>query len=154
MPIIMNATEETQTFKVFGSWFTFKPSQQKLMDEDKARFIVEHRKEYGMVSLPAAFEEDANFAASEEGKKILSKAKEDGVSNYLASLREIIKNNQVHLRGDLAKANIQADPAAYATDAELKAMETLARYNRLEKDSHQEKIDQVKKLMKEVGPLK
>lgn len=150
MPIVFNATEEKQTFRAFGSWFTFNPNQTKQMNEDISRFIAENRKEHGMMVLPDEFE-DPEYKLTEEGKTKLANIKSAGIFNFLTAQRDIIKNNQVHLRKDLEMANIKTDPAVYATDSELKAMEYVAKYQKLDKDDAQEKIDKVKNLMKEVN---
>lgn len=150
MAFVYNATEEEQSFKAAGNWFTFKPKQIKNMNDDIATFIALNRKEHGVVVLPQEFE-DLDYKNSEEGKKVLEKMTAQGVDAYISGLRAIIANNQVSLRQDLEKANIKADPAAFASDGEIAAMRLVKKYNDKKKDMEQEKINEVANLMKEIG---
>jgi hypothetical protein len=54
------------------------------------------------------------------------------------------------MKQDLGKANIQADPAVFASKGELDAMRLVAKYQKTAEDTEQLKIDEVKKLMKNV----
>ncbi len=152
MPLVLNATKEVQSFKVHGAWFVLKPDQSKLMDEDKARFISMERKENGLAVLPAEFE-DPEYRATEEGKALLDRLKKEAVDSYVEFHRDIIRNNQISLRQDLAKANEKADPAIYASEGEVKAMELVAKYQEEKNDSEQKKIDRIKELMTQVGQV-
>lgn len=149
MPLVMNATQEDQSFKAFGKWFSFKPLQKKLMSEDMAMFISQQRRENGMVVLPADFE-DPSFELTEEGKAVLEKKKSEGIKNYVDHHRDIIYNNQVSLRKDLERQGNKVDPAVEISDGELKAMEIVARYQKQKEDSTQKKVDHVKSLLKDI----
>ena len=150
--LIMNCTNEEQSVKALGNWFTFKPGQIKSMNEDIAKFIGEMRKENGLMILPESCE-DVEYRNSEEGKAELEKIKEEGVNHYVRALRALIYNNQVSLRQDLERADIKVDPAVFASEGELKAMELVAKYQKHKDDADQKKIDRVKELVKQVGPI-
>lgn len=152
MALVYNATEELQSFKAAGNWFTFKPKQMKQMDDAIAHFIATERQEFGMVLLPEELS-DPEYKASPEGKELLEQKTEQGINSFVSALRQVIYNNQVSLRQDLQQANIQADPASFASDGELKAMELVAKYQRAKNDDEQKKIDKVKELMKTVGSV-
>lgn len=152
MGLILNATNEEQTVKVFGNYFTLKPKQIKNFQDNIASFMAKERAVNGLVQLPEAFE-DMEYRTTEEGKSVLENAEEKGIDNYVGALRERIFNNQVSLRQDLEKANQKIDPAALASAGELEAMRIVAKYERAKSDREQQKIDEVKKLMKDIGPV-
>ncbi len=74
----------------------------------------------------------------------------NALHEYLEKFRRVIYNNQVSMKQDLGKANIQADPAVFASKGELDAMRLVAKYQKTAEDTEQLKIDEVKKLMKNV----
>lgn len=152
MPYIYNCTDADVTTQVFGNWFKFKSGQIKWMDEHMVRFIEENRQETGLVGLPDTFE-DPGFKTTEEGEALLASAKEKGITRLVDFYREVIKNNQVSLRRDLARANEKVDPAVEASKGEIEAMRIVAKYQRLKEDTSQKRIDEVKTLLKDVGPL-
>lgn len=149
MGVIYNATRDEQTIRALGNWFTFKPGQIKVVNDNLATWISEHKKEHGLVALPQSFEEP-EFKLSEEGKSLLELAQKEGLANYLAFHRSVIANNQISLRRDLEQANIKADPAIYASDGEMDSMRIVARYAASEDDAAQKKAEEVKELMKKV----
>ena len=149
----MNCTNEEQTFKIVGNWFTFKPGQKKQMQDEIAHLIQTERKEFGMAVLPAQFEDpdyERNPETAEEAKQILAQLKDTAVNNYLAHHRAVIANNQISLRRDLEQANIKADPAVYASEGERASMAIVAKYMRSQKDAEQSKIEETKRLLKEI----
>ena len=148
MAFVYNATNEQQDIKIFGNWFSFKPGQIKALDDKLAHGLCVDKKEYGIVGLPAEFEE-LEYRNSEEGKAILEAKKEEGIANYINHLRSIVMNNQVSLRKDLAMANMQLDPAVLATKGEMKAVEMLAKYQRGKDDVAQKNAEKFKELLKE-----
>lgn len=151
MPIVWNPTQENIEVKVVGKWFSFKPGNKKVMQDGIAHFIATDRKETGLTVLPPEFEEEADFEKSELGKEMLEKLKTEAIEHLVRHHRAIIANNQISLRQDLEKSNIKADPAIYASPGELKSMQLVAKYQRAQQDAEQQKMDQVKKLMKEVS---
>ncbi len=152
MALVMNALEEEVSVKARGNYFTFKPNQIKIMDDDLAQFLITERAEDGLVSLPETLE-DPELRLTEEGKDIIRTAKRLGIANKVKKLKEIIYNNQVSLRQDLERANIKVDPAVYATDAEKKAMREYAKYQQAGKDEEGNAVKEVKELMKDVGDI-
>lgn len=148
--LVMNCTQEEQTFKALGNWFTFKPGQIKNMQDNIALYIRSEKKMYGLAILPDAFEEP-DYRDSEEGKAELDRVRQEGLRPYLTFHRDVIRNNQVSLRMDLEKANIKADPAIYASDGEIYSMELMAKYKKWEENQAQKKADHVKDLLKVVG---
>ncbi len=148
---IFNATNELQSVKALGNWFTFKPKQIRQIDnQDLAMFLLEERADHGLVGLPEAFE-DLEYRGSAEGKKALEKYEEQGINSYVRALRAVIYNNQVSMRQDLEKSNLKIDPAALASDGELAAMRLVAKYQKDSDDRDQRKIDEVKQLVKQSG---
>ena len=150
--IVYNATNESQTVRLQGAFFTFKPKQMKLMSADKADFIASQRKEYGLVVLPEAFL-DSEYKDTPEGQALLAEATKQGIDNLISFHRDIIRNNQVSLRRDLAQADEKIDPAILMSKGELNSLELVAKYQVTGDDSEQKKLDHVKELMKTIGPV-
>lgn len=153
MGLIYNTTNEQQSVKAFGNWFTFKPKQMKMIDDKLSHFLATEKKEYGLVALKEDFG-DPTYLQSPEGQAELAAKENEGVKNYIAHHRSIIYNNQVSLRKDLETANLKIDPATLASDGEIKSMEIVAKYQQQEDDAAQKRVDRVKDLMKSVGPAK
>lgn len=149
MAYIYNATREEQTIKALGNWFTFKPKQMKMLNDDLSSWIASEKKMHGLVQLDNRFEEE-EFRQSDLGKQLLAEAEKEGIANYLAHHRQIIANNQVSLRRDLEQANVKADPAAFATEGEIASMKIVARYNSADEDEAQRRMEEVRDLMKKV----
>lgn len=150
MAFVINTTEEVQSFKAAGNWFTFQPKKIKHIYDHIAKFIAENRKESGVMTLPDEFE-DPTFQNTPEGKAILEKTIEEGIAHYVKGLRELIYNNQVSLRMDLAKADMKIDPAVLASEGELNAMRLVAKYQDRKKDEEQARIDEINKLVSKTG---
>lgn len=150
MALLYNTTLEEQHVKALGNHFTFKPGQIKMFQDNVAHWIATMRREQGIVSLPAEFE-DPEYKESEEGKKALATAKAEGIKNYLEFHRKIVYNNQKSLKQDLEMANLKVDPATLATDGELESMRLVAKYQALKSDDEQKKVDEVKELMQQIG---
>lgn len=154
MPTVANCTQETITVKIAGNYFTFKPLQERVIhNESIARFIEMDLKDSGLVVLPVLVKDDEEVTPEEleqrkidgaEAKKALL---EQGLDRYVARYRQVVANNQIHLRRDLEIANIKADPAVFASVGELEAMRLVAKYQKRSEDAEQAKIDEVKKLM-------
>jgi hypothetical protein len=162
MPTVWNPTKETVVTKMQGSWFTFKPDAKKSMDEDKCRFITEHRKETGLVILSPEFDPMSEsytegYDKTPEGQAKLEEYREQGINNMLAYHRDIIRNNQVSLRKDMAKANPTGDPsrmiALEMSKGERHSLEIVAKYQRAKQDQHDSKIKEIEALLDEVGPI-
>lgn len=152
MPFVMNCRKEEVSTRAAGNWFSWKPEEIKyIKSDDIAKFIQEARKEEGLMVLPEELD-DPSVRTAPEGKAAILRLKEEGLSAYIDSMRRVVYNNQVSLRRDLAQAGINADPAAFASQGELDAMEAIAKYNLTKQDFSQERIDRVKELMKTVGP--
>lgn len=149
MAIVFNATNETQSVKAFGNWFTFKPKQYKTMDEKLAHFLCTDRTDYGLVGLPAEFEDPA-FRSTPDGQAAYEAAEKSGIDNYIKALRALIHNNQVSLRRDLEKANFKYGPELEASQGELDAMRLVAKYQKSMEDAEQKKAEEVKDLMRKI----
>lgn len=147
---LLNATKEVQTVRVHGNYITFPPEKVKLVDEDKGRFICMKRQEQGIVDLPQEYE-DPEWRETPEGKAAIEAKKQFGLDNYINGLRKLIYNNQVSLRMDLEKANIKADPAAFASEGELNAMRLVAKYQKSKEDDAQKRVEEVRKLVETTG---
>lgn len=162
MPKIWNPTEELVNTKMQGSWFSFKPGQMKIMDQDKANFITTNRQETGLVVLPGIFDpnDDAyveGYEKTQEGMKILEEFREKGIENLVQFHLDIIKNNQVFSKRDLAKENPGVDAlklaAIEASPGEIKAMQLVRKYQAKKQDTQAKRIAEVQKMMEEIGPI-
>lgn len=160
---VWNPTEEPVSTVINGSHFHWNPGQFKTMREMQARFVSSNRQETGLVVL-----DDLRFAAgndefipgfekTEEAKPLLSKKQEEGVANLIHHLMGMIRNNQVSLRQDLAHKYPTADAAKLAainaSPAELNAMRLVAKYKKKNGDNDAKRVDEVEKLMKDIGPF-
>lgn len=159
---VWNPTEETVSTKIHGAWFSFAPGSFKTMDENKCNFIENNRKETGLVLLPDEFNPSSEsyqdgIEKTEAGKKILTAARERGINNLIEFHLEIVKNNQVSLRNDLAPRSPGVDPARLASlqasAGELKSMQLVAKYKGRSSTSPAQKIGEIEKLMDLIGPL-
>lgn len=161
MPIVVNATQETITIKIVGNYFTFGPGKSKTLNKDLALWIQtsEGAKGCGLAVLPDMYQEgeEIDDITDEDMKgrrahleELKVQACDDALQEYIKKHRQIIYNNQVSLRQDLEKQNIKADPAAFASKGELEAMRLVAKYQKRAEDAEQSKIDEVKRLMRNV----
>lgn len=163
MSRIWNPTEERVETKIFGSFFTFAPGQFKNMSEHHANFIKSNRKETGLVVLTEQFDpmnEEKyveGYDKTPEGKAILLEKKKEGIQNLLEFYEQIVYNNQVSLRNDLAHSDPHTDPvrlsAIHASKGELEAMRLVAKYQKMKLDDQGAKVKEVEKLMTEIGPI-
>lgn len=149
MGIILNATNETISVKAHGNWFTFKPKQYKIMNDDLVAFLSAHRAEDGLVELPTDFE-DPSHLKTPEGKEAFAKAEAEGVARYVAKLKETVNNCLISMKKDLQMKNIQTDPRAFMSDGEMKALEKLAEYQTAGKDEEQKRVDRARELEKKL----
>lgn len=161
---VYNPTEEEITTTINGSFFTWKSGQVKQMRAGQARFVDTNRQELGLVLvedprlIPA--EQDKyipGFEKTDEGKKFLEPYREKGINNLIKACSEIIRNNQVCLRQDMANKWPTGDSAkmaaAQASEGELKAMRLVKKYKMKTRDNAAKQIDEVEKLMAEIGPV-
>jgi quinol monooxygenase YgiN len=163
MSRIWNPTEETVSTRIFGNHFEFKPGQFKIMKKEFAEFIERSRKEEGLVVLPPQFDpqDEENyvegFEKTAEGKAILAAKRLEGISNLVAHYEQVVLNNQVALRKDLAHHDPHTDPirlaAINASKGEMEAMRLVAKYSKMTKDNGDSKAKEVEKLMAEIGPI-
>lgn len=162
MPVVWNPTEEFVNTKMQGSWFSFKPNQRKQMDQDKCNFINTNRQETGLVTLPDQFDPSSEsfvegFEKSQEGMAILGELKERGINSMVNFYLDIVKNNQVSLKRDLAKDSPGTDPmklaALEASNGEIHAMQLVKKYQARKQDNQAKKLVEVQKLMEEIGPI-
>lgn len=150
MPLIYNTTEETQSTKAAGNWFTLKPGQTKMVNDNIAHFISQERRETGIVVLPVEFDEPEH-RLTDEGKAQMLALKEEGIRSFVAGLESRVRNNQVSLRRDLERANIKVDPAIEASSGEMEAYKLLAKYKKSGEDQVQKRKDEVAELLKQIG---
>lgn len=145
MALVINCTKDEQQVKALGNWFTFKPGQIKILQDNIGRFLSLEKKQYGLMELPEAFT-DPDYAKSPEGIAIMEQVSQEGLRNYIDFHRKIVENNQVSLRRDLEQANIKADPATYASEGELASMRIVAKYAQMDDDAAQKRIEEVRAL--------
>lgn len=159
---VWNPTEEEVSTRIQGAWFSFKPNQMKTMDEHKGAFIQTNRQETGLVVLPPEFcevreEFQPGIELTPEGKALLATKKEEGIQHLIDFHMSIVKNNQVSLRQDIAHRYPSADfdklTKLEASKGELESMRLVAKYKGKASDSPSRKVDEVEKLMKQIGPI-
>ncbi len=161
---VYNPTEEDVTTVINGSFFSWKPGQIKMLRAGQAEFVDTNRKDTGLMKLedprfiPA--EQDkyiVGFEKTAEGQAILAPLREKGINNLISHLMDIIRNNQVCLRQDLANKYPTGDSAklaaTYASPAELNAMRLVAKYKRKTPDNAAKQVEEVAALMDKIGPI-
>lgn len=163
MPIVINATEENVTIQVAGNYFNFKPGQRKtIRSNDIANFIQTERRGCGLAVLPdlttqAEDDGDQEVSSGElASRREASKASEveacaRALRDYITHKREVIKNNQISLARDLARADYKYGPEHEMSDGEFEAMKLVAKYEKQGKDSDQSRLDDIEKLKKQIS---
>lgn len=150
MALVMNASSEDQSVKVYGSWFTFKSKQIKMIDDNKAHFLFTNCAYLGFVSIPAEFE-DADFKSTPEGKAQLKEIEESGI-RHRCSYLETLKNNELNsLSVDMKKANDQSDPKLQMSREMIKNLTELSNYKKVQVKEDKEKVAGIDKLLKSIG---
>ena len=163
MPIVINATEENVTVQVAGNYFSFKPGQRRIIRSNEiALFIQTERRGSGLAVLPDLTTLDEDNGDVEvtpeqlEGRKAeLASAEkialQHALDGYIAHKRELIRNNQVSLAKDLARADYKYSPDVDISDGELDAMRLVAKYGKKDKDTAQDRLNEVEKLKKQIA---
>lgn len=160
---VYNPTEEKVATLVQGSWFTFAPGALKTMDQVKAQFIAMHRKETGLMIvyddrfIANSDQYTPGFEKTAEGQAVLAPLREEGINNLISHHMEVIRNNQVSLRQDLAHKYPTADAAKLAavnaSKGEVESMRLVSKYKKKNKDNDAKRVDEITKLMDEIGPF-
>lgn len=163
MALVINATEENVTVQVAGNYFNFKPGQEKtIRNEQIAHFIATERRTSGLAVLPDVLTADEDSGDVEitaeqlaDRRATRDSAKKEACAHalreYIDHKRYIIKNNQVSLSRDLARADYKYGPEHEMSDGEFAAMELVAKYDKKGKDASQERLDQIEKLKKQIS---
>lgn len=163
MPLVINATEETITVQIAGNYFTWKPGQKKtIRNENVARFISTEKRGCGLAVVPdltSQAEDDGDIEVSAEQmaerksaqSEVEKQAIQEARNAYVQRLREVVKNNQVSLARDLARADYKYGPEHEITDGELGAMRLVAKYERKGQDASEERLKEVEKLKKQIA---
>ena len=152
MALVYNASVADQRVKVFGNYFEIPAGKIKNFTDNVAHFLVTDRKDRGLVSLPAEFEE-LEFKDSEQGRQILAEKKAEGVANRIEYLKRLIYNETVSLEQDLSKANIKVDPRVFMSNQMMGVLQELTRYQDASADEQEEKVRQIKELEKKLKDL-
>lgn len=150
MAVVMNCLDESQTIRVGGNDFYFKPREIKYFYQEKLAYIIANeRKEYGFIGLP---EELADKEAREApaAKALIEDLRKKGVEAFCTKLRNQIYNLQVSLKKDLDMSNLKMDPRVLASKGDLQAMELLLKYQSKHEDADQERINKIKDLEKKL----
>lgn len=161
---VFNPLLESVTTRVFGHYFTWKPGEVKQLRSHMVDFIDLNRREEGLVKV-----EDPRFIPSEvdhyipgfektpEGQAVLKPYRERGINSYIEKLMDVVRNNQVALRQDLADRYPTGDSgkmaAAWASKGELEAMRNVVKYKGKTSDNAAKQIEEVEKIMQQVGPM-
>lgn len=163
MALVINATEENITVQIVGTYFNWKPGQEKtIRNNEIANFISTERRGYGLAVLPDVLTVDedsgdvevtAEELATRRASRDVSKkeACAAALREYIDRKRSIIKNNQVSLARDLARADYKYGPEHEMSDGEFEAMELVAKYDKKGKDASQERLDTIEKLKKQIS---
>jgi len=147
MALVLNCLKQEVSVQALGDWFTFKGEQMKELNDNKATFIGDRKAYLGFVRVPEAFA-DVEYRNSEEGKAALEALKKQGITARCDFLRQTVNNELVSLKGDLDRANIQADVRAYMSPGATAAMEELASYKRSDAEAAAAKIKHIEELEK------
>lgn len=162
MALIINATEEKVTVQVAGNYFNWNPGQEKtIRNNDIAQFIATERRGSGLAVLPdvlTAEEDSGDVEITAEELATRRTARDAGkkeacaiaLRDYIDHKRQIIKNNQVSLARDLARADYKYGPEHEMSDGEFEAMELVAKYDLKGKDASQERLDAIEKMKKQI----
>lgn len=161
---VYNPTEEEITTTINGSFFTWKPGQVKQMRAGQADFVDTNRRDLGLVRvsdprfIPADQENYIpGFEKTPEGLAVLAPLREKGINNLVQHLMDIIRNNQVSLRQDLANKYPTGDSAklaaAYASPAEIEAMRKVVRYKKKTDNNAAKQVEEIESLMQQIGPI-
>lgn len=159
MPTILNCLDEEQVTVMGGSHFTFRPGQMKFFsDPHIARSIARLREENGLVELPDEFDsisllkpELVEKVITAEQLEVVAEAKKRGIDAYCRKLRAMIYNATISLQRDLDRANFKYDARVEATEADIKNLEKLNKYQKSKLDGEQKRLDKFKELEKAVG---
>ena len=149
--LVMNASSQEQSVRVYGSWFTFKPDQIKEMNEDKGLFLTIQCNYLGFVGLPDKINEDIDFKNSDEGKQIIANAKKQGIMNRIQYLERLKQNELVSLQRDIDRAGLKYDARLEMSSGMMKNLEELAGYKSKQQDQNQEKLDRIAEIEKLLG---
>lgn len=147
--LLYNATNEEQSVKAFGNWFSFKPKQIKSINDQFGRFIVMDKKEYGIVDLPEEML-DEEYKKSEAGQALLREKTEQGIQQRVNFLKLMVYNAEVSLRRDLDRNNDKSDHRAQMTKGEIEAMRRLVEYQKADEDQIKAQVDEIKDLEKKL----
>ena len=162
---VYNPLDEDVSLCIQGSWFNFPKGQLKsITQKDKVNFIARDRQYTGLVVLPPEFdphdEEDRFIEGYEKtpaGKAVLEEARIKGINALIEFHMQVVRNNQVSLRQDLAHKYPSADAAKLAaldaSKGELESMRLVAKYKGKSSDNAQRKVDEIEKLMQDIGPV-
>lgn len=145
MALVMNATAKEVQVKVHGNWFTFKPKQIKVMDDEKVFFLTSTNAYLGFVSLPQSLE-DIDYRSSKEGQALLTDAEKRGVEQRVAHLESLKHNELVSLQRDLDQRNLKYDARVDMSKEMIQNLEELASYKKKSKNEEAEKVQAIKKL--------
>lgn len=154
----MNSLDEDQTVIVYGKHFYFKGKQIKpFHNDDIASFILKERRELGFVEIPKVGNVDEgdieDYDRSPAGLAVIEEKRKEGINEYCARLRRVVYNTQVSLKKDLAMKSINMDPLHLASDADVKHMEQLVKYQTKKQDNAQTRVEKAKKLEKELEKM-
>ncbi len=159
MPVILNCLDEPNTCVVGGNHFQFKPGQLKYFhDINIASLISRIKASDGFIALPDELEHLSHLkeemmakVITPEEKAIIEEKRKEGINNYCQRLRELIYNATVSLQKDIDVRGYKYDARVEATKADLKRLETLAKYQSEHLDLEQKRVDTFKELEKKVA---
>lgn len=130
--------------------------------KEKAEFIARDRAYTGLIVLPDEFDRQSEsyiegYEKTPEGLAVLASVKEKGINSLIEFHMRVVMNNQVSLRKELAHQYPGSDhsklAALDASKGEIESMRLVAKYKGKTSGNDQKKIDEVQKLMTQIGPV-
>lgn len=147
---VHNPTAEKCSVTIFGNWFSMNPGQTKRLRDEFCDHIQKQLGYTGLVVLSDKYDEP-EYKESPEGKEEFEALCQNGIKCYVEYHKRIVANNQVSLRQDLDRANLKVDPIIYASEGERESLRIVAKYQKAASDAEHTKVDEMKKLLKEIG---
>jgi hypothetical protein len=147
--LILNALDKNVHVVAFGNHFNMKPKQLKIFRGEIGQFLDSNKGYLGLIAVPSELSEP-EFRDSEEGKALLEKKTQEGITRHVQHLTQVVNNLQVSLRGDLDQKNIKAAIETQATEGELQAMEDLIHYQRAQKDEAKERSEKARVRLRQI----
>lgn len=149
MGYIMNCLDEKVQTQAHGKYFTWAPSEIKMLHNDKlCEFIAQYRGEEGLVEVPATTMEMDK--ASEEYKTAIFEKRKEGIEKYVRKQNFIIRNLEMSLRRDYETSGQKGNYLFEASKGELQAYKNLKKYKSFEEEQKLNVADEIAKIREDI----